>query len=323
MKRRWIGYGVLLLIVVIWPMEGMSQSDFPTRPVTLLCGHTAGGNTDIGLRILAESASKILGQPVVVENKPGGNSFLAFVTAMNAKPDGYTIADHSSMKYDLTVITEEVPRKVEDATVLGCYFSIVHGVAARADAPWNSFKDLVDYARNHPGEITYGVPNAGAPPHLAMILLGRKEKVQWKAVPYQGLAPAIPALLGGHIHLVAGLAGTQLEQVKAGKMKLLVVTGSTRLPDFPSIPTLIDLGYDIGVSFDIGLCGPKGIPAPALQKLRDAFAKAAKEAKFQKFLTDNSMPFTYMDGDEYLRYLKRNYEERAPLLRELGLAYKK
>jgi tripartite-type tricarboxylate transporter receptor subunit TctC len=322
MRGKWIGYA-LVVLVAIWPACGMSQGDYPTRPITLLCGHTAGGNTDIGLRILAESASKFLGQPVVVENKPGGNSFLAFVTAMSAKPDGYTIADHSSMKYDLTVITEEVPRKVEDTTVLGCYFSIVHGVAARADAPWKTFKDLIEYARSHPAEITYGVPNAGAPPHLAMIMLGKKEKVQWKAVPYQGLAPAIPALLGGHIHLVTGLAGVHLEQVKAGKMKLLVSTGTSRLPDFPDVPTLMDLGYGIGVSFDIGLCGPKGIPAPVLQKLRDAFAKAGKDAKFQKFLKDNNMPYTTMDGDEYMRYLKRNYEERGPLLKELGLAYKK
>jgi len=259
---------------------------------------------------------------VVVENKPGGNSFLAFVTAMNAKPDGYTIADYSTMKYDLTVMYEKVPRKVEDAMAIGCCWSIVHGVAAKADAPWKTFKELVEYARSHPGTVTYGVPNAGGPPHLAMILLGKKEKVEWKVVPYQGLAPAIPALLGGHITLVSGLAGTQLEQVKAGNMKLLAITGNSRFPDFPDVPTLKDLGYDIDVSFDIGLVGPKGIDPPILQKLEDAFAQAAKDPRFVKFVRDNNMVQTYMSAKQYTQYLKKNYEVRAPLIRELGLAYK-
>lgn len=310
------------IFLLFFPLPAMSQSDYPTHAIKLLVGHSAGGNTDLGLRILAESASKILGQPVVVENKPGGNSFLAFVTAMNAKPDGYTIADYSTMKYDLTVMYDKVPRKVEDATTIGCYWSIVHGVGAKADAPWKTFKELVEYARSHPGTVTYGVPNAASPPHLGMILLGKKEKIEWKAVPYQGLAPSIPALLGGHITLVTGLAGVHLEQVKAGNMKLLVVTGGKRLPDFPDIPTLKDLGYDIEVSFDIGLAGPKGIDPPILQKLEDAFANAAKDPKFIKFVRDNNMVHNYMNATQYTQYLKQNYEVRAPLIRELGLAYK-
>ncbi len=313
---------ILSAFVSLFPILAMGQGDYPSHPIKLLVGHTAGGNTDLGLRILAESASKILGQPVVIENKPGGNSFLAFVSGMNAKPDGYTIADYSSMKYDLTVMYEKVPRKVEDATAIGCYWSIVHGVAAKGDAPWKTFKELVEYARSHPGTVTYGVPNAGGPPHLAMILLGKKEKVEWKVVPYQGLAPAIPALLGGHITLVSGLAGTQLEQVKAGNMKLLVITGNSRFPDFPDVPTLRDLGYDIDVSFDIGLAGPKGIDPQILQKLEDAFAQAAKDPRFVKFVRDNNMVQTYMNAKQYTQYLKKNYEVRAPLIRELGLAYK-
>ena len=313
---------VLSLYVLFYPFPAMSQGDYPNRPIKLLVGHTAGGNTDLGLRLLAESASKILGQPVVIENKPGGNSFLAFVTAMNAKPDGYTIADYSSMKYDLTVMYEKVPRKVEDATAIGCYWSIVHGVAAKGDATWKTFKELVEYARSHPGTVTYGVPNAGSPPHLAMILLGKRQKVEWKVVPYQGLAPAIPALLGGHITLVSGLAGTHLEQVKAGNMKLLAITGNSRFPDFPDVPTLKDLGYDIEVSYDIGLGGPKGIDPPILQKLEDAFAQAAKDPKFVKFVRDNNMVHTYMNAKQYTEYLTKNYEVRAPLIHELGLAYK-
>jgi tripartite-type tricarboxylate transporter receptor subunit TctC len=328
MKRRWMSCGrngfflLSFLLVLIWPLQALSQGDFPNRPIKLITGREPGGNTDLAYRILAEHASKTLGQPVVVENKIGGNTFLAFVTVMNSKPDGYTIGDYSTMTYDLSVMYEKVPHKVDDATTIGCYLSVVHGVAVNATAPWKSFKEVVEYARTHPGTFTYGVPNAAAPPHLAMILVGRKEKIDWKVVPYKGLASAVPALLGGHIMSIAGLAGTHLEQVKAGKMRLLAVTGGARLPDFPDVPTLKDLGYGIEVSFDIGLMAPKGLPSPILQKLEDAFSKAAKDAKFQKFLNENNIPFTYMGSKEYTDYLKQNYDVRVPLIHELGLAFK-
>lgn len=327
MGKEWIHFSLRILLfcsiwMLLYPFPILAQSEFPNRSIIILVGHAAGGNTDLGLRILAESASKILGQPVVVENKPGGNSFLAFVTAMNSKPDGYTLCDYSTMKYDLSVMYEKVPRKVEDSSVIGCYWSITHGVAVKGDSPWKTFKDLVEYARAHPGKVNYGISNIGAPSHFALILVGRKEKIEWKAIPFKGLAPAVPALLGGHIMAIAGLAGTHLEQVKAGNMRLLAISGSTRLPDFPDIPTLRDLGYDIDVSFDIGLAGPKGIPALILQKLEDAFAKAARDSRFQTFLKENNMPFTYMNGKQYIQYLKMSYEVKEPLIRELGLAFK-
>jgi tripartite-type tricarboxylate transporter receptor subunit TctC len=321
---KWLSCAVLSLslCVALGPTRAMGQGAFPERPITLMVGHSPGGNTDLGLRILAEAASNVLGKPVVVENKPGGNSFLAFVTVMNSKPDGYTIGDYSTMKYDLSVMYEKVPRKVEDASVIGMYWSIVHGVAVKGDSPFNTFKDLVEYARANPGKVTYAVPNAGSPPHLAMEWVGKNANINWKAVPYKGLAPAVPALLGGHVTAIAGLAGAHLEQVKAGNMKLLAVTGGTRLPGFPNVPTLKELGYDIEVQFDIGLVAPKGVPDSVLKTLRDAFAQAARDPKFVKFVGDNQMPLTYMDGDQYAKYLNKAVAVREPLLRELGLAFK-
>lgn len=328
MRNRWLSNWKSVTGLVLSLSLGLvfgiatGAGAFPDHAVTLVVGHSPGGNTDLGLRILAEAASGILGQPVVVENKPGGNSFLGFVTVMNSRPDGYTIGDYSTMKYDLSLMYEKAPRKVEDASVIGMYWSIIHGVAVKADSPFNTFQDMVDYARANPGKVTYAVPNAGSPPHLAMEWVGRHAHINWKAVPYKGLAPAVPALLGGHVTAIAGLAGAHLEQVKAGNMKLLAVTGGTRLPGFPNVPTLKDLGYDMEAQFDIGLVGPKGIPGPVLKTLRDAFAQAAKDPKFVTFLKNNQMPLTYMDGDDYARYLKTSFEVRAPLIRQLGLAYK-
>ena len=91
---------------------------------------------------------------------------------------------------------DKVPHKVEDGSIIACYFSIVHGVAVKADAPWNTFKELVEYARANPGKVTYATLNAGGPTHLAMVMVGKKEKINWKVVAYPGLAPCVPALLG-------------------------------------------------------------------------------------------------------------------------------
>ena len=321
---RYMGTALIMfcLVSLLIADPAAGQSNYPNKPIKLITGREPGGNTDIGYRLLAETASKILGQPVVVENKIGGNSYLAFTTVMNAKPDGYTIGDYSTMTYDLSTMYEKNPRKVDDATTIGCFYSVVHAVAVKADAPWKTFKDIVEYARKNPGQFTYAVPMAGAPPHFAMILVARKEKIDWKVVPYKGLASAVPALLGGHIMSIAGLAGTHLEQVKAGNMKLLAVTGAARLPGFPDVPTLRDLKYDIDASFDIGLVAPKGLPPQILAKLEDAFTKAAEDQKFQKFLKENNLPSTVMSSKEYTQYLKKSWDVRVPLIRELGLAYK-
>ncbi len=311
-----------LSLTMLAPSAAVAQSNYPTRAITVLLGHPPGGNNDTGFRILAESASKSFGQPVVIENKTGSNSYLAYVTGLNSKPDGYTIFDHSSMKYDLSVMYDKTPRSVDDNSVIGCYFSVVHGIAVKADAPWKTLKELIEYARANPGKVTYAVPLGGSPSHLAMVMLGKKEKINWKSVPYQGLPPCIAAVLGGHVTVTAGIAGVQLEHVKAGKLRLLAVQGTSTLPDYPDVPSLKELGYDISASFDTGLAAPKGIDQSILEKLRSAFAGAAREAKFQKFLKDNNLPFTYMEAEPYYRYIKQTYETRAPLIRELGLAAK-
>jgi tripartite-type tricarboxylate transporter receptor subunit TctC len=155
-----------------------------------------------------------------------------------------------------------------------------------------------------------------------MGLIGKKEKINWKAVPFKGLADCIPPLLGGHITSIAGLGGAHLDQVRAGKMRLLVIYGSGRLPSFPNIPTLIDEGYGFSIAFDNGLAGPKGIDPVILKKLEDVFATAAKDPKFQRFVKDNDMILTYMNGTQYAQFLKQNYELRVPLLQEIGLAFK-
>ena len=123
--------------------------------------------------------------------------------------------------------------------------------------------------------------------------------------------------------MFAGLAGVHLEQVKAGRIRLFAITGSSRLPDFPDIPTLMDLGYDIAVSHDCGLAGPQGIDPLILERLRNVFGNVAKEQKFQNFLKSNNIPLTHMDDEQYTQYLKRNIELHAPIIEELGLAYKK
>ena len=310
------------ILVLLCPISGMAQGDYPSRPITLIVGYNAGGNADVGLRILSEPASKTLGQPIIVENKPGAGGYLGFTTVITSKPDGYIIGNVDSEKFETSVMSEPTPLKVEEVTVIGRYFSVTHAIAARADAPWNNFKELVEFARSHPGEITIGVVS-NSHSQFSMLNLAKKEKINWKTVPYKGQAEAVPALLGGHIKLIAGFAGFGLEQVKAGKVKLLAATGSKRLPEYPELPTLLEMGYDAAISFDVGLVGPRGMPPQAVAKVQDAFFKATKEPRFEKWLKDSSLVPSYLNAEEYSKFLKKEYDLYIPIIRELGLAYKK
>jgi tripartite-type tricarboxylate transporter receptor subunit TctC len=314
---------VCSLFTILCPVVGMAAQDgYPNRPISLIVGYNAGGNADLGLRILSDPASKTLAQPVIVENKPGAGGYLGFTTVIGSKPDGYTIGNMDSEKFEVSVMSEPTPIGVDDVSVIGRYFSVTHAIAARADAPWNSFKELVEYARSHPGDISIGaVGNSHS--LFSMLLLGKKENINWKLVPYKGLAEAIPALLGGHIKLIAGFAGVGFEQVKAGKVKLLAATGSTRLPDYPQVPTLLEMGYDVSISFDVGLVGPKGMPAQAVAKIHDAFFKATKDSRFEKWLKDSSLVPSYLNAEDYSKFLKKEYDIYVPIIKELGLAFKK
>src|SRR4030042_6631171 len=190
--------GLFLGIHVI-PGAVFAQGKYPTRPINFLIGYPAGGTTDVCARPLVAAASKILGQPIVVVNKPGGAPSVAVATLKTEKPDGYTIGILPSGAV-LSQHMRKVPYDTaKDYTSIMQYAIYLYGLVVRSDSPWNTFKEFIDYAKTNPGKIRYSTAGPGTPQHLVMERLALKEKIKWTHIPFEGGTPAISALLGGHV----------------------------------------------------------------------------------------------------------------------------
>lgn len=298
-----------------------AQEKYPTKPISFVIGYPAGGTTDLCARPLVVAAGKILGQPIVVLNKPGGGSAVAVASIKLEKPDGYTIGILPSGAV-LSQHMRNVPYdSATDFTPIMQYAVYLYGLVVKADAPWKTFKDFMDYAKANPGKIRYSTAGAGTPQHLVMERLALKEKIKWTHIPFQGGGPAITALLGGHVE--ASSQTTEWKpHVEGGRLKLLAVYGETRMQDFPNVPTLLESGYDITAPSLISIIGPKGLSRPVVDTLHGAFKKAMEDPDFIKVSRQVDQPPMYRGPEDLAKHLVKMNGEVGGLIRSLGLREK-
>ena len=203
-RRDKMVFWIIAILGMVYFLHGLpgavlAQEKYPTKPINFLIGYPAGGTTDVCARPLVAAASKILGQPIVVVNKPGGASAVAVATLKTEKPDGYTIGILPSGAV-LSQHMRKVPYdSAKDFTPIMQYAIYLYGLVVRSDSPWKTFKEFIDYAKANPGKIRYSTAGPGTPQHLVMERLALKEKIKWTHIPFEGGAPAISALLGGHV----------------------------------------------------------------------------------------------------------------------------
>jgi tripartite-type tricarboxylate transporter receptor subunit TctC len=322
-KRGKVLLGIIAALGVICflhalPGDVMAQEKYPTKPINFLIGYPAGGTTDVCARPLVAAAGKTLGQPIVVVNKPGGASAVAVATLKTEKPDGYTIGILPSGAV-LSQHMRKVPyNTANDFTPIMQYAIYLYGLVVRADSPWNTFKEFIDYAKNNPGKIRYSTAGPGTPQHLVMERLALQEKIKWTHIPFEGGAPAVSALLGGHVE-----ASSQTTEWKAhvegGRLKLLTVYGEKRMNDFPNVPTLLELGYGISAPSLISIIGPKGLSPQIVESLHGAFKKAMEDPDFIKVGRQMDQPSFYRGPQDLAKYLVTMNEEVGTLIRSLGL----
>jgi tripartite-type tricarboxylate transporter receptor subunit TctC len=309
---------ILMGLLFSWVLTGNGWAQYPTKPINMIVGWGAGGSTDVTIRALSDAAGKILGQPVVAVNKPGGGSAVGLTLLKNEKPDGYTLGNLSSAG-----ITGQHLRKVaydvtQDFTPIIRYGDYIHGIVVRADAPWKSLKDLVAQAKVNPGKIKYSSPGTGSSHHLVVEALGIQEGIKWTHIPYKGGHEATTALLGGHVDFQT-CASEWKPYVDSGALRLLSVTAEKRYEKYPTIPTMVEQGYSIWAITLVGIVGPKGIPAPIADKLHEAFKKAMANAEFKKSMEGFDMPIVYRDPAGLTRDTKEISDRWGNLIRQLGL----
>ena len=313
-------WGIVLVSVFCWASSALSQ-EFPSRPITLVVQFAPGTSTDIVARKLAEEVSKTLGQPIVVVNKAGGGGTVGVAEMLRSQPDGYTIGCVNMPVLAIMPHMQEVPYDpLKDIAHLGVVQPYEYGLYVKGDAPWNTIKELVEYSKKHPGEIIYGTPGVGTTNHLIMARIARNENIKLKHVAYKGDGELIPAVLGGHVHAAVGSPSAVVPQVKAGTLKLLVVTSKDRWSYLPEVPTILQSGYNFYQTSYLSLGAPAATPEPVRIKIENAFRKALQDPKIIAEAEEKLFAkLNYMSGQEYAKYIEEQYAHYKTFLKEEGI----
>lgn len=301
-----------------WALPASAQA-FPTKPIKLVIAFPAGGPTDITMRALADGASKALGQPVVVENKPGAGGTLPAQALQTAPADGYTLAQIPLGVFRLPYTTKINWDPVKDINYVLNVTGYAFGVVVPTDSPIKSWTHFVAWAKANPGKLTYGSTGTMTSPHLTMELVAQKAGLQLTHVPYKGSADLMQAVLGGHIMAASDSTGFA-PQVEAGKLRVLNTWGDKRLDKFPDAPTLKELGYDIVQNSPFGIGAPKNTPEAVVKRLHDAFKTAMEQPAYVDALHRYDMVPIYMSSAQYRQFAQDTFAREKTLIEQLGLA---
>jgi tripartite-type tricarboxylate transporter receptor subunit TctC len=302
------------------PLGAVRAQAYPSRPITLIVPWPAGGSTDRHLRTLAEIAKKELGQPVVVENRPGGGGTTGPGNmALNAKPDGYTIAQFPMGMLRIPHMQKVPWNPLTDFTYLLGVSGYTFGFTVKSDSPFKTFNDYIEAARKQPGQVNYGSTGIGTSPHLLMEEVALAAKVQLNHIPYKGNNDLQQALLGGHVMAQSDATGWD-KFVDAGQMRLLVTFGEQRTRRWPDVPTAKELGYGVVSQSPYGLVAPKGMDPAIAKRLHDAFKKAMDDPKHVELLAQLNQDAWYRTGPQYEQWARETFERDRGLIERLGLS---
>ena len=306
--RRFFSFGVPAAIgaLSLFGTQVMAAEKFPVQAIQLVIPF-APGDTDNMLRPFVEKMGEFLGQPVVLNYKPGagGGVGAGFVAA--AKPDGYTLVGTSPGSIVVVPLANKEVRYTPESFVPIAALS--EGglmLVVASNSPWKTVKDLVENSKKNPGKTTFTSSGALGITHLLAEIFSKEAGVKWMHIPFQGSGPAITALLGGHVDMASTAIAPAQSHIKAGTLRPLAVFGETRLKAYPDVPTLKELGYNVGSPVLYGISAPKGTP----KEVVDAIYAAAKKVvdKYNEQIAGNLTLFgaeiKLLGPDEYAAYLK-------------------
>jgi tripartite-type tricarboxylate transporter receptor subunit TctC len=316
---------MVLFIMVLFAGNGLCQSAYPNKPIMMVVQTNPGGTIDTLTRAISRIAEKELGQPLVIENKPGGANLIAVNYVVKSKPDGYTLGTTASLVLlNSPHMDNKMPFNVlTDLTDIMPFFKYTFGMCVRSDAPWNTFEELVDYARKNPGKVTYGNPGIGSTMHITMERIAMKEGIKWTAIPFKSDDESVLSCLGGHTNVVMSSSLLMSGHIKQGKLKLLLILDDTKWPEFPNAPTMLEKGFDFyAISFG-AVYGPKGLPEPMRQRLEDVFRNAMKDKSYIEAIDRFQMQIPkFKGGKEYSDFWRSKYDEMGRTIKALGLGPK-
>jgi tripartite-type tricarboxylate transporter receptor subunit TctC len=318
-KRHFMGW--LAAIALASPLQVLAQDRFPSKPVRIVIGFTAGSSTDVAARVLAQALSQSWGQPVVVENRPGASSNIAARGVATSAADGYTLfvgtianTINASLQPASSV---DLSREFLPVAMLG---SVPNLLVVTPSLGVDSFQQLVAKAKADPGKISYASSGNGTSPHLSGELFGEMAGVKLLHVPYKGSSNAVTDLLGGQVQAMFAPASTVLPHIRAGKLKALASTGLRRADMFPDLPTVDELGlkgYETSVWF--GINAPLGTPPAVIEVLRTGILAAQDTADLQAQFKAQGIEVVKRGPREYGDYIKAETDKWSRLIKSADI----
>ena len=294
--------------------------DFPgNKQVSLIVPYSAGGASDTVARIYASELEQSLGTSIVVSNVTGASGAIGLEQVRNSNPDGYTIA-YMPVESTMLKALGFTDLSTDDFRFIGRAMTIPAAVTVRADAPWDTFEDFINYAKEHPGEIQVGNSGTGSIWHIAAASIEKECGVQFTHVPFDGAAPAVAALLGGNIQAVTVSPSEVKNNVDSGDFKVPCVLGESRSSVVPDVPTAQELGIDITIQGWGGFAVPKDTPQAVIDILEKASETAINSDSVKKTLADRGYEHAYLSGSDMDQKASEELAYYSELIPELGIA---
>jgi tripartite-type tricarboxylate transporter receptor subunit TctC len=316
---------VLFVVLAFVPLfsSAIAQEAFPSRPITIVAPFPPGGVADLTARPVAAAMEKALKSPVGVVNKTGAAGAVGMQSVAVAKPDGYTLLLALSSISIIPEADKIFDRKpaftVDQFAPIALISADPTVLVVPADKPWKTAKDFIDDAKRRPGQISYSSSGIYGTLHMAMELLSHAAAIKLRHVPHAGAAPALTAILGGHVDALASGPAVVLPHIKAGKLRALAGWGDKRVAALPDVPTFKELGYpDAEFYIWAGLFAPKATPEPVLGKLRATVREAVNDPDFKAAMDKIETPIAFKQGEEFQRFFDADARRLADGVRKVG-----
>jgi tripartite-type tricarboxylate transporter receptor subunit TctC len=308
-------------VMMLGSWHSACAQDYPTRPITIIIGISAGGITDTTTRISAEVVSKRIGQRIIIENRTGAGGAVAATAVQNAAPDGYTLlAFLGSQQSAVPAIQKVGFDPIKGFQSITLLFNLVTFIAVPADSPANTMDELLALGKEKEGGLTFGSPGVGTPSHLLAARIARATKTPVRYVHYRGGSPMLADLVSGRVDFALPTFTVAKAYLADKRLKILAIDAATRSPALPDVPTLTEVGLGKEkVASWVGLAAPAGTPANIVRLLNEEFVKAASDPELKRRLEANGTPIVTSSPDEMARLLKEEVKTTNELVSELGI----
>ncbi len=301
-----------------WTSIGGAVADYPERPVRVIVPAPAGGSTDVGTRILGDVIESYLGQRWVIENRPGAGLLIGMQALADADNDGYTLGYTHQPFLAVHIYVNEADFTVESFEPVALLVDDPNTIAVPADSRWETFEDLLAEVRERPGEITFGDTGYLSDDHLATVAIERAFDVETNPIHYDGSAPLMAAVLGGHVDVYVGNVGDTKVSYDEGRVRVLAVATEERIDEFPDTPTFRELGVDLVASSSRGVSFPAGTPTEYADRMAEAIAAASQDEDYLRRMAEQGLSVRVITRDEYGEFLAQRMDFVRGLLETLG-----